>query len=47
MSWWLEHAAEEAAHLVEARKLRMEKGTGKELPFKGFLPVTHLYWVGP
>lgn len=34
---------EEAAHLVEARKLKMEKAVGKKLPFKGFLPVTHLY----
>lgn len=32
---------------VEARKLRMEKETGKELPFKDFLPVTHLYWLRP
>lgn len=39
--------AEEAAHLAEARKLRREKGAAKELPFKGFLPVTHLYCLGP
>lgn len=46
MSWWLEHVAEEAARLVEA-KAEVGEGAGKELPFKGFLPVTHLYWVGP
>lgn len=41
MSWWLEPVAEEAAHLVEAGKLRREEGAGKVLPFKGFPPVTY------
>lgn len=40
MSWWLEPVAEEAAHLVDTGKLRREKGTGKELPFKGFLSAS-------